>query len=138
MDQRDSRIIARPIGSQRQALVSYGDTHMVVGSPLIRDTVSRHAQPTDLLLAALATDCTFICQDEIQRRALPIHNATVSTRWNGPANTPGSDPEIIIRLAISGTDKTQAEQLVQAIQQNSQTYRWLARAIAISFEITCC
>lgn len=126
-----SSVIARPIGTQRQAIVSYGDTHIVVGSSSIRDTLSDHIRSTDLLLAALATDCTFVCQDEALRLKIPLNSLTTTVRWTYTSETPG----IVVRFAWSGPNSTQARLLVESVEAKSQTYRLLARATPIQIEI---
>lgn len=128
-----SSVIARPIGKQRQAIVSYGDNHIVVGSPAIRDTLSDYIRSTDLLLAALATDCTFVCQEEAQQLDIPLQGLTTSVRWVYPASA--DSPEIVVRLAWSGPKSRQTTQILDAIRTKCQTYRLLAKAIPITFEI---
>lgn len=129
-------VIARPFGARRQAIVSIGDTHMVIGSAMIHDTVSSLSQPDDLLLATLATDCTFACQDAAQSLAIPLTSLTTSLRWeHAPGdNHSSTPPSIVVRLALSGPDKDQAAQLVNLVQANGRMVRLLQSVISITFE----
>lgn len=123
-------VIARPFGARRQAIVSFGDTHMVIGSALITDTVTGLTQPGDFLLASLATDCTFACQDAAEEYQIPLNSLTTTTRWKIAENR-----EIIVRLGLSGPTADQFERLIECIKCKASLYRLLVQIIPITFEV---
>lgn len=121
-------VTARPIGQRHHAIVSYRDNHLIVGAPTLRDTVTERTQPLDLLLASLATDCTFVCQDAAQRDGITLYSMVVTAEL---ANLK-TEPQIVLRVALSGPDAAQTAPLVEAIKQGSKTYQMLNRAMTIS------
>jgi uncharacterized OsmC-like protein len=129
-------VIARPLGGHHHAIVSARDNHLIVGSPRLRDTLSERSRPLDLLLAALATDSTFACQDAAQRLAIPVYSLTTTVCWAFEAEA-AAEPRhlVVIRLAVSGPDVDQGAQLVEAITTTCQTYKLLAQALPIEFEV---
>jgi hypothetical protein len=123
-------VIARPFGARRQAIVSFGDTHMVIGSALITDTVTGLTQPSDFLLASLATDCTFACQDAAEESQITLNSLTTTTRWKIAEHR-----EIIVRLGLSGPTADQFDQLIDCIKHRASMYKLLAQIIPITFEV---
>jgi len=123
-------VIARPFGARRQAIVSFGDTHMVIGSALITDTITGLTQPSDFLLAALATDCTFACQDAAQELEILLNSLTTTTRWKL-----AEQREIIVRLGLSGPTANQSNQLIECIKAKASMYKLLVQIVPISFEV---
>lgn len=124
-------VIAHPIGSQNCAIVTYRDNHLMVGSPQLRDTMTERSRPSDLLLAALVTDCTFACQESARELGVLLKSMRATAQWVGT----NSDLSIRMRLALSGPDQQQAERLVNMIKTHSQTYIMLHVGVAIEFEI---
>ena len=123
-------VIARPFGARRQAIVSFGDTHMVIGSALITDTVTGLTQPGDFLLASLATDCTFACQDAAAEQQILLNSLTTTTRWKLSEHR-----EIIVRLGLSGPTADQFNQLIDCIKSRASMYKLLVQIIPITFEV---
>lgn len=124
-------VIARPFGARRQAIVSFGDTHMVIGSPRLTDTSADLSQPSDLLLAALATDCTFACQDAAQKLNIPLSSQTTSVRWQ-PSDS--GERTIIVRLGLNGLAVDQVERLIDTVKASAALVNLLGAAIPIRFE----
>jgi uncharacterized OsmC-like protein len=122
-------VIARPFGARRQAIVSLGDTHMVIGSPVLSETNVGLSQPGDLLLATLATDFTFTAQEAAESLGLSLSNLSITTRWK-----PSERREIITRLSLTGLSPDQIAALIAGIQLRSWMYRLLDPAIPITFE----
>ncbi|MEP6989176.1 MAG: hypothetical protein ABI970_26480 [Chloroflexota bacterium] len=123
-------VIARPFGARRQAIVSFGDTHMVIGSALITDTVTGLTQPSDFLLASLATDCTFACQDAATELDILLNSLTTTARWKIAEHR-----EIIVRLGLSGPTANQSDQLIECIKCKSSMYKLLSQVIPLTFEV---
>ena len=122
-------VIARPFGARKQAIVSFGDTHMVIGSPLITDTVTGLSQPSDFLLATLATDCTFACQDAAEELNIPLNSLTTTTRWKIAEHR-----EVIIRLGLNGPTTSQINQLIDCVKERASMYKLLCQVMPIHFE----
>lgn len=131
MISRTPSVIARPFGTRRQAIVSFGDTHMVIGSPMIRDTISGLSQPNDLLLATLVTDCTFACQDTAQALDIPMTSLTTTAKWNYE-----TEQAIIVHLSVNGLTSEQVERLIEGIQLRAQMYKLLSQVLSIRFKMT--
>lgn len=128
MTHAKSNIIVKPFGVQRQAIVSFADTHVVIGSPMIRDTISESSRPHDLLLAALATDCTFSCQDGAKSLGLSVQNMSTSTSWieSGAAE---------IRFTIGGLTDAQCAAILTFVKDNCALYKLLASSLSITLHI---
>lgn len=124
-----NKAVARPIGSQSQVMVSFGDTHIVMGSPLIRDTVSRASQPSDLLLATLVTECTFAWQAAVQTLGLSLNSLTTTAQW-----TETEPAAIKLRFVLNGPSAEQARQIVAIVKDTSPIYRLISTGIAIEIE----
>ena len=124
-------VIARPFGARRQAIVSFGDTHLVIGSPRLTDTITGLSQPSDLLLATLATDCTFACQDAAQNLNIPLNSLTTTARWH---TTESGERRIVIRLGLNGLNDDQIAQLVNAVRAGASMVNLLANSVPIVFE----
>ncbi len=122
-------VIARPFGTRRQAIVSFGDTHMVIGSPMIRDTISDLSQPSDLLLATLVTDCTFACQDTAQALEIPLTSLITTARWKL-----AEKQEIVLQLALNGLAEEEITKLVEGIKMRAQIYKLLSQVMPITIE----
>lgn len=101
-----STVIARSFGVPGQAIVSIGDTHIVVGSSALRGTMSRSS---DLLLASLAMDCLFTSQ----QAGVSLKNLMVT------AHADEQFTAIELRLIMSGPTPQQANQIITYIHQHS-------------------
>ncbi len=104
---------------------------MVIGSPMIRDTISGLSQPNDLLLATLVTDCTFACQDAAQALDIPLTSLTTTAKWNYD-----NGQAVILHLGLNGLTTEQVEQLIEGIKLRAQMYRLISQVLPISFKTT--
>ena len=129
MTRAKSNIIVKPFGVQRQAIVSFEDTHIVIGSETIRDTVSETSRPQDLLLGALATDCTFACQDAAKSLGISQQNVTTFAHWV-------ESGVVEIRITISGLSDQQCEIALEMVKANCDLYQLLVASMTITLEIT--
>jgi hypothetical protein len=128
MSRPKSSVIVRPFGTERQAIVSMGDTHIIIGSPAIHDTVSQVLRPHELLLAALAIDCVYTCMDTVQEKGWEASNVTVSGHW--------IEPNIVaLKFITSGLDTNVLPELLDFITQNSALYKLLAPTVSIQMHI---
>jgi hypothetical protein len=132
MNRVKPNIIVRPFGVQRQAIVSFGETHMIIGSPLIHDTISSANQPLDLLVATLATDCTFAGQEAARLLEIPLVNLTTSAQWIE------GDPAVEeVRMAMKGPTQEQVDLIIKAVQANSVIYRLFEPVLRIELRPVC-
>lgn len=105
-------VIARPFGHRAQAIVSYRDQHLIVGADSVNNTTGERTRPADLVLAALATDATFICQAEAEAVEIPLYALTASAGWVEAAErgfaapTPTAGIPIPVLLKIDDPDAT--------------------------------
>ncbi len=120
-----SSIIVRPFGAKQQAIISLEDTHFVIGSPAIRDTRTLPSRPVDLLLATLATDCTFTCQEGAAALGLPLQYVAATAYW-----TASNAAEI--RFTTSGIIGESTGELRRYIENNSQVYELLSPTVSIA------
>ena len=103
---------------------------MVIGSASITDTITGLTQPSDFLLASLATDCTFACQDAAEEHNILLNSLTTTTRWKLAEHR-----EIVVRLGLSGPNADQFDQLIDCIKSRASMYKLLVQIVPISFEV---
>ena len=118
-------IIVKPFGVHQQAIVMLGDMQFVVGSAMIRETKSQPSRPLELLLATLATDCTFTCQEGAVALGLPLNNFSALAQWLDPKTAE-------IRFTITGSNEQQMRDLIRYIKENSTIYKLLAPGVTIN------
>lgn len=137
MSEVRSKVVVQPFGARQQAIVSFRDTHIIIGTPSIHDTITQLSPPSDLLLAALATDCTLSCQAAARHQNILIQHLTTTARWiNGESENTEAivPPHITVRINLTGPDRQQTEDLLQSIKEKCQTYRLLAPVMFIKLE----
>jgi uncharacterized OsmC-like protein len=116
--------------------------HFVVDSPPPLGGPNEEINPIDLLLSALATCGTFVCEKAAQEMSFPLDRVTVTVAGDfDPRGICGEpvDPRlqaVRVRLALFGPNQPQAETLVAAFQSRCPVYTTLARATPITIELT--
>src|SRR5207248_2034885 len=65
-------------GLRGRAIVSVRGHHFVVDSPLSLGGPSEEANPIDLLLSALASHATFVCERAAQELDIPLHSVAIT------------------------------------------------------------
>jgi organic hydroperoxide reductase OsmC/OhrA len=130
-------IIARPFGQPHQAIVTYRDQHLIVGSGQLNGTMGERTRPSDMLLAALATDCIFACQDAAMLADMSLYSMAVTAQWRAESSDGQIDMSqgIRLRVAMSGPDAEQKAHLTQAIITRSATYGLLSKTMPVQIEI---
>jgi len=128
MSTKQSRVIVKLFGAQHQAIVSLGDTHFVVGSSLARDIALQSSRAQEMLLAALATDCTFVCQDAIHSIGINQNGLTISARFI-------ELDHVEVRFVISNLNDEQCQAIVTFIKTHCQLYQLLAPVLNINLRI---
>lgn len=116
-------VIARPFGHRAQAIVSYKDQHLIVGADSINSTTGERTRPADLLLAALATDATFICQAEAEATGIPLYALTASAGWvettEGGFAAPTPTAGIPIPAALRSSDPDATRPMPRVLLKSS-------------------
>jgi uncharacterized OsmC-like protein len=135
MSEVRSKVVVQPFGARQQAIVSFRDTHIIIGKPTIHDTVTELSPPSDLLLAALASDCSFSCQAAARQLNILLNHLTTTARWIDTEAHEPEAPHVSIRMSLIGPDRQQSETLIEAIKQTCQTYRLLAPVMFIKLEV---
>ncbi len=128
MNSVSSNIMVKPFGVKHQAIISLGDTHFVIGSSVVRDTKTLPSQPMDILLASLAAECTFSCQEAFKQLNIPLSSITTSAVWleSGAAE---------IRFAICDLEDQQSTAILSWLKSNCKMYNLLAPVLKISLKI---
>jgi putative redox protein len=124
-----------------RALVTARGHHFVVDSPPPLGGPNEEINPIDLLLSALATCGTFVCEKAAQEMGLPLDRVTVTVAGDfDPRGVCGEpvDPRlqaVRIRLVLAGPTQMQAEALAAALQSRCPVYTTLARATPMTIEL---
>ncbi|MBC7810246.1 MAG: OsmC family protein [Burkholderiales bacterium] len=133
-------VISRLIGLRGRAIVTAKGHHLVVDSPLSLGGPNEEVNPVDLLLSALATSNTFVCERAAQEIGIPIQKLSVIVMGDlDPRGTYGEpvDPRIQavrVRVLLAGPTAEQAEMLCRAIRARCPVYATLSRAVEIEIE----
>jgi hypothetical protein len=116
-------VIARPFGHRAQAIVSYKDQHLIVGADSINSTTGERTRPADLLLAALTTDATFICQAEAEAMGISLYALTASAGWvetmEGGFAAPTPTAGIPIPAALRSSDPDATRPMPRVLLKSS-------------------
>ncbi len=132
-----SRLVNRP----GRAIVTARGHHFVVDSPAALDGPNEEINPVDVLLAALATCGTFICETAAQEMGIPLHSIAVTAAGDfDPRGLCGGgvNPRMQafrIRLALTGPSAVQAEALAEAFRTRCPVYTTFMRAAPIELEV---
>jgi uncharacterized OsmC-like protein len=132
-----SRLTNRP----GRAIVTARGHHFVVDSPAALDGPNEELNPVDLLLSALATCGTFVCEKAAQEMGVPLHSIKVTVAGDfDPRGLCGGgvNPRMRafrVRLALAGPSAVQAEALAEAFRTRCPVYTTFSRAAPIELEI---
>jgi len=137
-----SSVTWRLSGSPGRAIVTARGHHFVVDSPPPLGGPNEEINPIEVLLSALATCGTFVCETAASEMGIPLNklNVTVAGDFD-PRGVCGEpvDPRIQslrVHLVLAGTTQAQAETLVTAFQSRCPVYTTLSRATPITVETT--
>lgn len=123
-----------------RAIVTVRGVHLVSDSPPPLGGPNESANPVELLIAALATCGTFICEKAAQEMNIPLESVDVTASGDfDPRGVCGEpqDPRLQvfrIRLALKGPNPDQRDQLVNAFRTRCPVYTTLVRAASIDVE----
>ena len=133
-------VTSRLSGLRGRAIVAVRGHHFVVDSPLALGGPNEEVNPMDLLLSALATHGTFICERAAQEMGIPLHSVSITAEGEfDPRGVTGErvDPglqTLHVRLALSGPTEAQCQALAEAVRTRCPVYTTLARAVPIDLE----
>lgn len=125
-----------------RAIVTARGHHVVVDSPAPLGGPNEEINPVDLLLSALATCGTFVCETAAQEMDIPVHSIGVTAAGDfDPRGLCGQgiNPRMRafrVRLAFSGPTEEQAEALAQAYRTRCPVFTTFSRAAPIELEVT--
>lgn len=124
-----------------RAIVTARGHHFVVDSPAPLDGPNEEINPVDVLLAALATCGTFVCEAAAQEMDIPLHGISVAAAGDfDPRGLCGQgiNPRMRafrVRLELSGPTEEQAEALAEAFRTRCPVFTTFSRAAPIELEI---
>jgi uncharacterized OsmC-like protein len=124
-----------------RAIVTARGNHFVVDSPASLGGPNEERNPLDLMLGALATCATFICETAAQERGIDLHAITVTAAGdldarglcNGEINP--RMQAFRVRLALAGPTASEADALVEAFRTRCPVYTTFSRAAPIEIEV---
>jgi uncharacterized OsmC-like protein len=112
-----------------------------VDSPLPLGGPNEEINPIDVLLSALATCATFVCERAAREMGIALEAIGVTAAGDfdprGLCGN-GTDPRIQtfrVRLVLSGPTEAQAEDLLAAFRTRCPVYTTLSRAAPIELEL---
>ena len=124
-----------------RAIVTARGHHVIVDSPAPLGGPNEEINPVDLLLSALATCGTFVCETAAQEMDIPLHSIGVTAAGDfDPRGLCGQgiNPRMRafrVRLAFSGPTEEQAEALADAFRTRCPVFTTFSRAAPIELEI---
>jgi uncharacterized OsmC-like protein/predicted small metal-binding protein len=124
-----------------RAIVTARGHHFVVDSPPTLGGPNEEINPLDVLLAALATCGTFVCETAAREQSIPLKRVAVTAAGDfDPRGVCGDpvDPRLQIfrvKIVLSGPNSAQAQALVNAFQSRCPVYTTLSRSAPIEVEV---
>ncbi len=124
-----------------RALVSARGHHFVVDSPPPLGGPNEEINPIDVLLGALATCGTFVCETAAAESGFPLHSVELSVAGDfDPRGVCGDpvDPSIQalrLQLKLAGPTAAQGQALAAAFRQRCPVYGTLSKALPIELEV---
>jgi uncharacterized OsmC-like protein len=129
------------INKPGRAIVTARGHHFVVDSPASLGGPNEEINPVDMLLTALATCGTFVCETAAQEMGISLHSIAVTAAGDfDPRGLCGQgiNPRMRafrVRLALSGPTQAQAEAMAEAFRTRCPVFTTFTRAAPIEIEI---
>lgn len=134
-------VASRLSGVPGRAIVSARGHHFIVDSPPPLGGPNEEINPIDVLLGALATCGTFVCETAAIEQCIPLHGVTVDVAGDfDPRGICGEpvDPSIQalrVRLSLTGPSPEHGQLLAEAFRQRCPVYGTLAKAAPIELDV---
>lgn len=134
-------VASRLANQPGRAIVTARGHHFVVDSPAPLGGPNEEINPVEMLLAALATCGTFVCETAAQEMGIPLKTIAVTAAGDfDPRGVCGEafDPriqEFRVRLFMSGPTQEQADLLAREFTQRCPVYGTLSRSAPIELEV---
>jgi len=124
-----------------RAIVSARGHHFIVDSPPPLGGPNEEINPIDVLLGALATCGTFVCETAAIEEGIPLHSISLDVAGDfDPRGVCGDpvDPSIQslrLRLNLSGPTEEQAHFLAESFRHRCPVYGTLAKSVPIEMDV---
>lgn len=134
-------VTSRLSGQPGRALVTARGHHFVVDSPPPLGGPNEEINPIDVLLSALATCGTFVCETVAQEMGIALDEVSVTAAGDfDPRGVCGEpvDPRIQafrVRLALAGPTDAEAAALAEAFRARCPVYTTFSRAAPIEVTV---
>ncbi len=132
---------SRLSGLAGRAIVTARGHHFVVDSPAPLGGPNEEVNPIDVLLSALATCGTFVCETVAHEMEIPLESISVTAAGDfDPRGVCGEpvDPRMQafrVRLALTGPSEAQGEALAEAFRTRCPVYTTLSQSAPIELEV---
>ena len=135
------KVVSQLSGVPGRAIVSARGHHTIVDSPLPLGGPNEEINPIDLLLSALSTCATFVCETVASELGIPL--SAISAKAEGDFDPRGvcGDPvnprvqAFRVELKVTGPTEEQAQTLVEAFQTRCPIYTTLSRSAPIGIDV---
>ena len=128
-------------GDPGRAIVSARGHHFIVDSPASLGGPNEEINPLDVLLGALATCATFVCETAADEQGIPLQGVHVDVAGDFDPRGICGDPvdssiqALRVRLSLSGPTQEQAQFLADSFRQRCPVYGTLSKAAPIEVSL---
>jgi uncharacterized OsmC-like protein len=124
-----------------RAVASARGHHIIVDSPPTLNGPNEELNPVDILLIALGTCATFICETAAREAGIPLDALDVDVAGDfDPRGICGEPVEsgiqaFRVRINLSGPNEDQAQFLVESFRKRCPVYGTLSKAAPIEVDV---
>ena len=125
----------------KRAIASARGHHIVIDSPASLDGPNEELNPIDVLLIALGTCATLLCEAASSEAGIPLQNVAVDVAGDfDPRGICGEPVEsgiqaLRVRLNLTGPSEEQAQFLADSFRQRCPVYGTLYKATPIEVDV---
>ena len=125
----------------KRAIASARGHHIVIDSPASLDGPNEELNPIDVLLIALGTCATLLCEVAASEAGIPLQDVSVDVAGDfDPRGICGEPVEsgiqaLRMRLNLTGPSSDQAQHLADSIRRRCPVYGTLSKAVPIEINI---
>ena len=135
-------LVSRLSNESGRALVTSRGHHFIVDSPPPLGGPNEEVNPLDILLAALATCGTFVCETAARELDIPLESALVTVEGDfdprGVKGVDGVDPRLQafrVVLSLEGPTQEQGQTLADAFRARCPVFTTLNRSCPIEITV---